>query len=60
MFFRKQENKKHHPYANLTLFTLAAVGVISITNKTKSFVKRKARCVMNFFKKSDERDAGCP
>jgi len=50
MFFKKRETRKTHPYAGLAIFTLAAVGLIGITRRSKEFIKEKTQCVMNFFK----------
>ena len=47
----KTQKKKRHPYRGLAMFTLAAAGMISVTNSIKSFVKDKMETVSSFFKK---------
>ena len=46
MFFSNMDRKKRHPYRGLAIFTLAAAGMISITNHVMEFVKDKAKCMM--------------
>jgi hypothetical protein len=47
-----------HPYLTLAIFGLAAVGVISISDKVRGFCQGKARCVENMLSvmKKDEND----
>ena len=47
MFNRKKGRMMRHPYATLAVLGLAAVGVISISEKMKCFFGDKARCVSN-------------
>jgi hypothetical protein len=47
MFGRKKGGIMRHPYATLLVMGLAAVGVISISEKVKCFFGDKARCVGN-------------
>ncbi len=54
MFFNKSEKKKRHPYRTLAIFTLAAAGMISATNKMKKFVKEKVSSMTSFIKKTTE------
>lgn len=46
VFFSNMDRKKRHPYRGLAIFTLAAAGMISITNHVMEFVKDKAKCMM--------------
>ena len=46
--FGKDNRKKHHPYATLAVFTLAASAVIGIVNKAKTFVSDKTDRLMSF------------
>lgn len=39
-----------HPYLTLTVMGLAAVGVMTITNKVRSFMSDKGRCVSGMMK----------
>jgi hypothetical protein len=41
-----------HPYAALTVFSLAAAGAISLTNKTKKLIKEKSKNVSDMIKKT--------
>ena len=50
----KNQTKKRHPYRGLAMFTLAAAGMISVTNNVKKFVKDKVDRVSSFFKKKAE------
>ena len=50
----KAQKKKSHPYRGLAMFTLAAAGMISVTNKVKRFVKDKVDRVSSFFNKKAE------
>ncbi len=50
MFSEKKERKKRHPYATLAIFTLAAAGMINVTNKVKRYVKSKTEQVGELFK----------
>ena len=50
----KTQKKKSHPYRGLAMFTLAAAGMISVTNSVKRFVKDKAEKVSSFFKKTTD------
>jgi len=54
MLFNKSEKKKRHPYRGLAIFTLAAAGMISVTNRMKRFVKEKVSSMTAFIKKSAE------
>ena len=54
MFFNKGEKKKWHPYRGLAIFTLAAAGMISVTNKMKRFMKSKITAMTSFLKKTAE------
>ena len=55
MLFKKQERKKRHPYATLTVFSLAAVGVMGIFKKTKCCIKNALSKMKGFFcRASDE------
>ena len=47
MFNRKKGRIMRHPYATLAVLGLAAVGVISISEKMKCFFEEKAGCVRN-------------
>ena len=47
----KTQKKKSHPYRGLAMFTLAAAGLISVTNGVKRFVMDKVDKVSSFFKK---------
>ncbi len=51
--FNNSEKKKH-PYRKLAIFTLAAAGIISATNKMKKFVKNKVSSMTSFLKKTTE------
>ena len=44
----KDKKKKHHPYATLAVFTLAASAVIGMVNKAKTFVSDKTDRVLTF------------
>ena len=44
--------KKHHPYINLTVFSLAAAGVATLVHKAKKFIKEKT-CEIKKTMKSD-------
>lgn len=50
----KTKKKKSHPYRGLAMFTLAAAGMISVTNNLKKYVKEKTEKVKTFFKKKAE------
>ena len=50
----KNQKKKSHPYRGLAIFTLAAAGMISVTNGVKRFVKDKMNRMTSFFKKATE------
>lgn len=39
-----------HPYLTLTVMGLAAVGVMTITNKVRSFMSDKSHCVSGMMK----------
>ena len=52
--FNKNEKKKHHPYRGLAVFTLAAAGMISVTNGIKKFVKDKVSMLTSFMKKNTD------
>ena len=54
MFFNKTGRKKRHPYAALTLFSLAAAGVIGIFNKGKRFFNEKMSCAKDMIKNMKE------
>lgn len=41
MFFRKSEQKSRHPYAAMTVGTLAMIGAFNVVR----CVKRSARCM---------------
>ncbi len=41
-----------NPYARLAVFTVAAAGVINVTNKVKRFIKNKMADMADLFKKS--------
>lgn len=43
MFFRKNAEKKTHPYVAMTIGTLAMIGAFEVVR----CVKRSARCVRN-------------
>ena len=51
MFKSKKGRMMRHPYATLTLFSLAAAGVISLTQKGKQLVMEKSQCVKNMMNK---------
>lgn len=53
MFFKKQE-KKRHPFAGLTVFSLAAVGVMSIFGKIKSMCGCCASGMKRLFRRDSE------
>lgn len=36
------KQKKHHPYINLTVFSLAAAGIAGLVHKAKKFIKEKS------------------
>lgn len=36
------KQKKHHPYINLTVFSLAAAGIATLVHKAKKFIKEKS------------------
>ena len=46
-----------HPYATLTVLGLAAVGVVSITEKVKCFCYDKTRCVGNMISSMKDKKA---
>ena len=48
--FSKQ--KKGRSYMNLAVFGLAAAGLATIAHKAKKFMKEKASCMCDFFKKN--------
>lgn len=50
MFNGKKGRIMRHPYATLTLVGLAAVGVISIGDRIKSFIGGKACCIGNMMR----------
>ena len=50
----KTQKKKSNPYRGLAMFTLAAAGMISVSNNVKKFVKDKMDKVSSFFKKKAE------
>ena len=50
MFKDKAQKKKHHPYRGLAIFTLAAAGMISVTNGVKKFVKEKVGALTSFMR----------
>ncbi len=54
MFFKKNQCKKKHPYRGLAVFTLAAAGVIGITEKCKRFIKEKCSMMSSMIKPSDK------
>lgn len=58
MFNSKKGRIVRHPYLTLAIFGLAAVGVISISDKVRGFCQGKARCVENMLSvmKKDEND----
>ncbi|MBR5144274.1 MAG: hypothetical protein IKW53_04405 [Clostridia bacterium] len=45
MFGNKKGQIMRHPYATLTIIGLAAVGVISISEKVKCFCSGKSRAI---------------
>jgi hypothetical protein len=47
MFNRKKGGIMRHPYATLVVLGLAGVGVLSISEKAKSFFNGKIKCVGN-------------
>jgi len=47
MFQRKKGRIMRHPYATLAVLGLAAIGVISISEKVKCFCGEKVKCVSN-------------
>lgn len=55
MNMKKNSGKRRHPYASLAIFTIAAAGIINITNRAKKFVREKTESVKNFMmhKKAD-------
>ena len=52
--FNKNEKKKRHPYRGLAVFTLAAAGMISVTNGIKKYVKEKVGMLTSFMKKNTD------
>lgn len=50
MFFNKNQRKMRNPYATIALLSLAATGIVTITNKTKKFIKEKMTDVMGMVK----------
>ena len=50
MFNGKKGRIMRHPYATLTLVGLAAVGVVSIGDRVRSFVTGKACCIGNMMR----------
>lgn len=54
MFKDKNQKKKHHPYRGLAVFTLAAAGMISLTNRVKGFFREKMNMISSFMKKDSD------
>ena len=50
MFKGKKSHIMRHPYLSLAVFGLATAGVMSITKKTKKFLKEKMKCVSDAVK----------
>ncbi len=48
MFLKKA---KKHPYIGLAVFSLAAAGMINLTNKAKKFMKTRVACIKNMVEK---------
>ena len=48
MFSKKA---KKHPYVSLAIFSFAAAGMISLTNKAKRFMKDRICCMKKMFEK---------
>lgn len=51
MFNSKNRRMMRHPYATLAVFSLAAAGAISLTQKGKKLIKEKSESVKDMFKK---------
>ncbi len=50
MFSSKKGSIMRHPYATLAVIGLAAAGVVSITEKARSFVMGKAGAIGNMMR----------
>lgn len=50
MFSNKKGRMMRHPYASLALLSLATVGAITISRRTKDFFRGKTRCITNMVK----------
>ena len=57
MLFKKSE-RRCRPWVKLALGALAVAGAVSITNRTKDWVRSKLHSFGKFFKK-DEKDEEC-
>ena len=54
MLFKREERKKRHPYATLTVFSLAALGVMGIFKKGKCCIKNALSKMKSFFCRESE------
>lgn len=45
------KQKKISPYINLTIFSLAAAGLVGIVTKAKKMIMEKAECMKDMLKK---------
>ena len=56
MFNNKKGRMMRHPYASLAFVSLAAVGAITISRRTKEFFQDKSRCVTNMVKRNKQEE----